>query len=784
MDKDSAEAAAIFVIVIAALGVLNMGVAMGANVTNSTTSNTFNSISSSSSTVNTSTISTSSTVNTTSTTSIVDTMTSSTVNTTSTINIFNTTTTLNGTTSNIPSLIPRSPGIPILNGTGNTVRGPSTALINARGGFARTSLAVRSRGANLNISTGSVLYGVRVRFKNSTVTRFNVSVANGTQVPAMAPAPSALVYQYIQINDTVYNTTNSVDPYISNVTYNFQVQSGWLAQQGIAPQNITLLKYINSSQSWISLQTSVVGFNSSDFFYSAVSNSFSTYAITYPGPANAAVTGQNSITLLLSSQPSFNYFWAFAVNALSGARAGVGFNWTSTSNAFLTVNAPNNANAIVSTGWSTKPSATYNNPAATANTGNMVIVGVAANVVEANSKVFVGNGLKVSSNSLTFTVATANSLVIVMSGISNGLNATTNWLTVNSALANVVYGNSLTNVWAGIRIFNSLPAGTYKESTNAINTNAIIATSIFVFPTYTVTFNDIPGTGSIATNGVSQKTANAVAGLLGTGTINAIAPNANFIFSSWTVKNAVNTIVASSTSSNTYLTVEGNSVVTANYNGLTTFLETGLPGGTTWNVVYNGILSYNSLSPNNANVVFNTIWLGSASYTVNSQVVGGSTYIPSPASGTVVVGNGISVAFSLASCFVSVSNTLVNFGSITTGSNVPTQNAVTVTDNSGSVAANILIEGGIGNVINPANDIWKGTSAGNTIGISNTVWSASLNTAYGSATRVSNTPVDTQIQIPSPGGGSASNNIYLGMGIPRGTPADTYTTNVVIEITC
>ena len=132
-----------------------------------------------------------------------------------------------------------------------------------------------------------------------------------------------------------------------------------------------------------------------------------------------------------------------------------------------------------------------------------------------------------------------------------------------------------------------------------------------------------------------------------------------------------------------------------------------------------------------------------------------------------------------------VSNTAVNFGSLAPGTNVGTQNVVTLTDSGGNTASNILIAGGLGS-LSPYNGIWLGTSVANQIGISNTVWSATLNTAYGSATKVTNALVITPILLtaPSQANPSTSNTVFLGMGVPSGTAADTYTTNIVLETTC
>lgn len=136
------------------------------------------------------------------------------------------------------------------------------------------------------------------------------------------------------------------------------------------------------------------------------------------------------------------------------------------------------------------------------------------------------------------------------------------------------------------------------------------------------------------------------------------------------------------------------------------------------------------------------------------------------------------------SCYISLSNTLVSFGSINPGANVPTTNAIQDTDSGGNSAATIFIAGGVGNSATwYGNAIWLGTSGSNTIGISNTLYSASSQASY-TGTQVTNAITSTGITIPNPAGGSSSNVIFLGMAVPGGTPSDVYTANIVIENSC
>jgi hypothetical protein len=137
-------------------------------------------------------------------------------------------------------------------------------------------------------------------------------------------------------------------------------------------------------------------------------------------------------------------------------------------------------------------------------------------------------------------------------------------------------------------------------------------------------------------------------------------------------------------------------------------------------------------------------------------------------------------------CYISLSNTVVNFGSIPAGSNGITSNAITDNDLGGDAVATILIAGGTGgSTFWYQTGNWLGTSAANTIGVANTLYSGSSQVTY-TGTAVTNTLTSTGLTVAAPtqSSPSASTTVYLGMGIPGGTLADTYTTNIVIENSC
>ena len=167
-------------------------------------------------------------------------------------------------------------------------------------------------------------------------------------------------------------------------------------------------------------------------------------------------------------------------------------------------------------------------------------------------------------------------------------------------------------------------------------------------PSYSVTFSDVPSTAQVLTNGIQQNSGNVILNLIGTGTINAIGPSlANSVFSSWTTSASTNTVITNAFSQNTFMTVEGNAVVTANFNALTQFYETGLPSGATWNVLLGTTILSNTVASTGFNIItFNTVWWGANTFSIPNQANGGSNYQSSNTGSTIYAGNALAVTFS------------------------------------------------------------------------------------------------------------------------------------------
>jgi len=117
-------------------------------------------------------------------------------------------------------------------------------------------------------------------------------------------------------------------------------------------------------------------------------------------------------------------------------------------------------------------------------------------------------------------------------------------------------------------------------------------------------------------------------------------------------------------------------------------------------------------------------------------------------------------------CTITLGTSAINFGAINAGSNMETSNAITDT-NTGNANAYMFVYGG--NWIGPVQ-----------FGVSNTTWSATANTPYISATRLSTLAANTTIFVPAGG----TNTIYFGLAVPGGAPVGAYTQNIVIANQC
>ncbi|MEM3661642.1 MAG: PGF-pre-PGF domain-containing protein, partial [Candidatus Micrarchaeaceae archaeon] len=153
--------------------------------------------------------------------------------------------------------------------------------------------------------------------------------------------------------------------------------------------------------------------------------------------------------------------------------------------------------------------------------------------------------------------------------------------------------------------------------------------------------DDNPISGTITTNGNTYSSGNVIQ-VIGTNTITANpSPSGSWAFNSWSVSNSVNLSISSLTSNPATFTVMGDGIVTASWNGISKFAESGLPAGTQWSVAFNNI-TQNSIAPNS--IIFSTP-PGNYTFSVANVVVGNAIYIPSPQNSLTVAGNSIEIDF-------------------------------------------------------------------------------------------------------------------------------------------
>ncbi|MDE1846025.1 MAG: PGF-pre-PGF domain-containing protein [Candidatus Micrarchaeota archaeon] len=582
-------------------------------------------ISTSSTSSTTSSTSTSS-LSTTSSTSTLSTSTSTILPSNSTLNSTTTSSTTSSTTSTTSSssttTAPKLAGAKI-NGTVEGSLAARTKTLVTVANFSDTHLSVK----------GSTFSDVRIGFSKA-VSRFNISVVDQpAPITGIAARPKNNVFQYIQINESNSNNTGSIDPSVANVTYNFTVPITWMASQGISNGNVRLMKFVPSQNSWDALPTTYTGSNITNYFFSAASNSLSAYAVSY-ATGNAVGASVTSLTLDIIGSSYTTYFYSSA-SGLGGKSAVVPISSAGYTN---TVNAINSV-LLATAGYSTSNSVTTTTTA----TSNIVIAGIGANVLiptgsntpNGGTVTFSTNVAKSNTLALSFTVAQANSFVVLLSASSNILlNTITKPTGCTTAFTqNVAYNTGASAVAIAC---NSVAAGTITftvQNTLASRPNTGILATAYVFPPYALTLNDLPTTGNILTiptGGAAGVTFahNSVLNMIGDGTINAIAPQSggtSWTFNGWTVSNSVNGIIASPLSKNTFFTLLGNTIVQAGWFEPLLLANGGSPGATS---VSNSVIDVGQYSTLNtiigngiAPYVGNWVWTvpGTNVLTANSR---------------------------------------------------------------------------------------------------------------------------------------------------------------------
>jgi PGF-pre-PGF domain-containing protein len=623
--------------------------------------------------------------------------------------------------------------------------------------------------ARIKIPMSSTLHGIEITFNNNNVQPFamNVAISNPT---------NSNFYKVININESY----TGIDNYISQVVYNFSVPVSFVKEHGISNGNIRLFKQVGNA--FVPLPTTYTGTNGTYYFYSAVSNSLSLYAIGYT--SNSITGTSTSLSVILPSGYS-TYFFAYGgVSGKAGSVSGSKFtdNWITITNYTLSGHGRTQYN-MTNIGYNTIPTGTVSGGTAPI---NVSLVGFAVNGIYANSQVF-KTSTSGTSNTLSFTVTTSNSFVVLLYASGGAAFSATPTTSApgNTLLQSVTKGSTS----AAIIAVNSLAAGSYSASASTATTSSLSIVAI-VIPPYNVIFNDSPTTATITTAGQTLSNG-AMLQIVGTNTITANLPTTgNWVFNSWSVSNSLNLSIADTLASSTSLTVMGNGIVTATWNGITKFYETGLPSGAMWNVTYDGIL--NSSTTNT--IVFSTL-PGTYSFTIPVQKINGVAYEPSPSSGSLYSGNAIAITFTPFSVSISPpSNAVVDAGQYETFT-------ATVYNGISPYTYNILVVNSITPSVIAHNDLVSGSSAttltytfqttsadvSNSPEEANVVvtdsFPATVNSIYSSTFTINPAMTTPSISPTSPATYSPGSTVTFSTSFTGGTPPYTYNWLVVNSIT-
>ena len=593
--------------------------------------------------------------------------------------------------------------------------------------------------APILIKPDGILSGIKVK-TDADISNISTNVNISNTLPA-DKSFGLPYYMTFHVNSTL-NDSN-----VTEAVYNFSVSRAWINGKGISPSQVTLYKYLSKNKTWIPLPTSLVGSNLTSYAFSALSDSLSTYLVSY---STGKVTGDlNPETVSLPK--GYNVYLCAAGANYTFATSPPAISW------IVMQNATDPSPGVgASVGYQTSRNCTAYTTGATA--PGLTMAGLGMNFTNG---LYVSNAANSSrSGSVSYTVSTSGSFVAVL--IAAGYYGFSAMPTAGCTTQTVTVINSTGGFHSAyIATCQNVASGTYTASAHISHAGAIALAAVMFSP-LKVVFDDSPSTASVTTNG-NTYTNGQSALLIGTGNIIANPPSTGkWAFNSWLSSNSLNLTVANTLNPSTALTVVGNGTLTATWNGISTFTESGLPSSTTWNVIYNNVLNS---SPTNT-ISFSTL-PGNYLFTVANQIVGGTTYVPSPSTGYLGAGNATAITFTQApkTCTISLAPNSIEFRSMYAGSNTATTYSV-IDTNTGNANAYMFVYGGN----------WIGPSS---FGVSNTTWSVSSGAAF-PANRLSPVAYNTTILVPT----GSSNDIYFGLGIPGGAPSGAYSQDITIENSC
>ena len=412
-------------------------------------------------------------------------------------------------------------------------------------------------------------------FLNTNQLNYNV-VIEGNAIPFDGEASlGSDAFRYVHITGNVIGSSTPLDNYIDGVRYNFTVPISVVSGNGMSPGNVRMYKYENGA--WEELNTTLVYTSATDYYFMAESNSFSDYAIGY-SQSTASATSGTSVSLTMPTQFT-TYLFAGSVFIRTSPKANT-VTWNVDANSFSGASTYENFSSV---GHQTSNIGKLT-LSGTSTAEDYSLVGIGVNAIFTKNGIngqFTANGLQAvtGTDQLTYTVAQQNSVVVLFFTVAgNAFSAlptlptgcTFGWVSNSITVGSKPGGDE-----SEVSSCKAQVAGTYSVSltTTGKSSKSSMLEAAYVFPPYTVTLLDNPTSGLITTfNNVVSNTVpfNQASGNIiteiGDGTANAVIPSL-YTFNSWVVDsaNSANVVFASATSSNTFLSIMGNAIITATY---------------------------------------------------------------------------------------------------------------------------------------------------------------------------------------------------------------------------
>ncbi len=438
-----------------------------------------------------------------------------------------------------------------------------------------------------------------------------------------------------------FNISSQInDSNIISAEYNFSVSKQWISNLNLSPYQISLYKYENGK--WEQMPTLLTGSNGTYFTYVGISNSFSTYIVSFNQNASVGDLNPESVTLHLG----YKLYFCEAGANYTFSTSGSPFSWIQDVGS-PSGSPPSGENASIGHQSSNVCSAYTTN----STFPGLAVAGIGVN--QTNYILFKNSSSSSSSSNLKYEVAKNNSFVLIMT--ASGYYGLTGVSIPKGCNVDEFVNNTDTFESAYIATCQGQQEGTYyvNDSLSFLGSSTLAA---YVFLPYTLTLDDNIPTGEIETNGATYPSGSTIQ-VIGTNSVYAIAP-ANFVFVNWTTSNPVNLSLSNYTSNPAILTVNGNGTLTANFKVQTEFTESGLPSGSRWDVIYDNIF----LSSTSPTIKFFTN-PGNYTFSIPVQNIAGAAYEPSPSSGYLVSGNSTQINFTplVANIFVP-SNSVVDVG--------------------------------------------------------------------------------------------------------------------------